>query len=457
MNNKILNIIFERLNHSFERVRNENVKQGILQAIPFFVASILTGIFAVFYAKLFNYAEHLSLYVFHLNKWVFLIVSPICFIIAWSLVKIFAKYSKGSGIPQVMAAIELSTPQNQYLVERLLSIRIILIKIISSIFLVFGGGAIGREGPTIQIAGSIFKKIYDWLPAWWPKISKRNMITAGSAAGLAAAFNTPLGGIVFALEELTKTHLSFFKTAIFTAVILAGLTAQGLAGTYLYLGFPTIGKLSYWSYLGIFVVAIISGLMGSMLSKVILWLLDWKSKFNSNWNNILFLIVCSFIIVILAITVSEKVLGSGKELMTNLLFVKDKYSEWYIPLLRMVGPLLSFTSGASAGIFAPSLAAGASIGSMVSGWFQLSPSDTNIIILGGMVAFLTGVTRSPFTSAILVLEMTDRHSLIFHLILAGMVASLVSIVIDKHSLYDRLKLKYLHEVIYKKKAEINDN
>ncbi|HYK44196.1 MAG TPA: chloride channel protein [Parafilimonas sp.] len=73
-------------------------------------------------------------------------------------------------------------------------------------------------------------------------------------------------------------------------------------------------------------------------------------------------------------------------------------------------------------------------------------SDTNLLILCGMVAFLTDVTRTPFTSAILVLEMTDRHDVIFHLMLAGMVASLVSFVIDKHSLYDHLKFQYMHEL-----------
>lgn len=456
MKKNLFNLAMERLNHSIGRIRNENLQQSILQAIPFFIASILTGIVAVFYAKLFNWSENLSMYIFHLNKWYFFIFSPLCFISAWLIVKLFAHYAQGSGIPQVMAAIELSTPQNQSLLGKLLSIRIIIVKILSSLVLVFGGGAIGREGPTIQIAGSIFKKIYDILPNWWPRISKRNMITAGSAAGLAAAFNTPLGGIVFALEELTKTHLNFFKTAIFTAVILAGLTAQGLAGPYLYLGYPVIGKLSYMSFIGISVVAIISGLMGSILSKLILWIFEWKSKFKTNWKQILFLILCSYIIVILALTVSEKVLGSGKDLMSTTLFSKDKYSEWYVPLLRIVGPLLSFTSGSSAGIFAPSLSAGASIGSVIAGWFHLSASDTNIIILGGMVAFLTGVTRSPFTSAILVLEMTDRHSLIFHLILAGMIASLISILIDKDSLYDHLKQKYLNELTYHQETEIKN-
>jgi len=150
-------------------------------------------------------------------------------------------------------------------------------------------------------------------------------------------------------------------------------------------------------------------------------------------------------LVTLAGFVSDIILGSGKRVMETTLFTDNKYTEWYVPLLRMFGPLISFTSGGAGGIFAPALSAGAGVGSTLSGWFQLSPSDTNIMILGGMVAFLTGMTRSPFTSAVLVLEMTDRHSIIFHLILAGLISSLVSMLVDKEGLYDHLKQEYLVE------------
>ena len=159
-----------------------------------------------------------------------------------------------------MAAIELATPQDNHKVKKLLSIRVIIIKILSSFFMILGGGVVGREGPTIQIAGSVFRKINQILPDWWPKVSKRNMIMTGAAAGLAAAFNTPLGGIVFAIEELTKTHISYFRTALFTAVIIAGLTAQALFGPYLYLGYPVIKGLSVYIFLGVILVAMLAGL-----------------------------------------------------------------------------------------------------------------------------------------------------------------------------------------------------
>ena len=82
----------------------------------------------------------------------------------------------------------------------------------------------------------------------------------------------------------------------------------------------------------------------------------------------------------------------------------------------------------------------------MAAWFHLTDVNTNAIILAGMAAFLTGVTRTPFTSAILVLEMTDRHNLIFQLMLASMIASLASVVVDKHSLYDRLTVDYIHDI-----------
>ena len=430
----------------FDSIRNEKVKNNLLQAIPFWVASLLTGLIAVLYTKLFSYAERGTLYVVTHHSWWLFIVTPVCFLLSWWMVKRFAPYSRGSGIPQVMAAIELATPKYVQKVDKLLSLRIIVIKIFSSLVMVLGGGVIGREGPTIQIAGSVFRKVHSWLPGWWPKISRKNMIMTGAAAGLAAAFNTPLGGIVFAVEELTKTHINYFKTALFTAVIIAGLTAQGLLGPYLYLGYPNVLHFSSYVILAVLMVAIITGLAGSVMAKIILSLLRWKRSFNSWRQHGLYVMACALIVVFIAFFLDQTILGSGKTLMTQTLFTDEKYTPWYSAGFRTLGPILCFTTGVSGGVFAPSLSAGAGIGSMLSGWLHLSAVNTNVVILGGMAGFLTGVTRSPFTSAILVLEMTDRHNLIFHLMLASMVASIVAIIVDRHSLYDHLKIDYIHDL-----------
>lgn len=436
----------QSIKRSFDNLHNEKLKNNLLQAVPFWIGSLITGVFAVLYAKAFTWGEALMNLIFDWHAWMIFIITPAAFVLSWWLVKSFAPYAKGSGIPQVMAAVELANPKEHSKIRHLLSLKIIVFKVLSSLALIIGGGAVGREGPTIQIAGSVFRKVNEYLPDWWPKISKKNMIMTGAAAGLSAAFNTPLGGIVFAVEELSKTHINYFKTALFTAVIIAGLTSQTLAGSYLYLGYPKTADVGLGIMFPVILVSGIAGVFASQLSVIMLRINAWNKTLTKDTEKVAFLIVCALIIASLAFFVNREILGSGKEIMERTLFTKDKHEDWYMPIFRMIGPALSFTSGGAGGIFAPALSAGASIGSVISGWIHLSPNETNVVILGGMVAFLTGVTRAPFTSAIIVLEMTDRHSLIFHLMLAGMVSSLISLMVSKRSLYDTLKISYLEEL-----------
>lgn len=239
-----------------------------------------------------------------------------------------------------------------------------LVKIASSLLMVFGGGAIGRKGPTIQIAGTVFRKIDEWLPASWPKISKKNMILTGAAAGLAAAFNTPLGGIVFAVEDLAKTHFSHFKTAVFTGVIVAGLTAQAFLGPYLYLGYPVITQSSAYMLLAVIPVALLSGLGGSGMGLLILKILNWKAGLKNRYTEMFFVLFARWRCVALHIS-STSILGSGKTEMSQLLFSGNKRVNWQVPVARTLGPLLSFTTGASGNTFAPSLSAGATIGTFL--------------------------------------------------------------------------------------------
>lgn len=443
---KLLRYIRKILKTSFDNIRNERLKQNLLQAVPFWVGSVITGLIAVLYAQIFAFGEEMLHKILNWHLWMIFILAPAGFVLSWWLVKNYAPFAKGSGIPQVMAAVELANPRDNFLIQKLLSFRILFIKILSSFVLVMSGGAIGREGPTIQIAGSIFRKVYEFLPDWWPKISKKNMILTGAAAGLSAAFNTPLGGIVFAVEELSKTHISYFKTALFTAVIIAGLTAQTLAGSYLYLGYPKTQGVTLWIMFPIIFVSGIAGIMSSQLSVTMLKINRLKKKLKTDSSNIIFLIICGLTVAFIAYFLNRDILGSGKDIIERVLFTDEKTEAWYVPILRMLGPALAFTSGGAGGIFAPALSAGASLGSVFADIMNLTENETNVLILAGMVSFLTGITRAPFTSAILVLEMTDRHSLIFHLMLAGMMSSIFSVLVSRHSLYEELKISFLKEI-----------
>jgi len=440
----------------FDLIFSNGLKINALQAIPFWIASLLVGLVAFGYARLFSSSENLLQHILHWHSWMIFIMAPAGFLLAVLIAKIFAPNAKGSGIPQVMAAIELSTAKNDHKISKLLSLRIIVTKIASSLMMVLGGGAIGREGPTIQIAGSIFRIVNKWIPASWPKLSRQSFILTGAAAGLAAAFNTPLGGVVFAMEELSKIHLRFFRTALFSAVIIAGLTAQALLGPYLYLGYPDVKGPSFSIFLGVIVTAIVAGLLGSLMCKAILRIMKWKRSFSGT-KVFIFILFAALLIALLAFFFNDEILGSGKDLMNEALFTNQKSGSWHTVALRIIGPIIAFNTGAAGGVFAPSLAAGASVGSLVSDLFHFAGANANIIILSGMVGFLTGVTRTPFTSAILVLEMTDRHSVIFHLMLAALVSNIASMIIDKHSFYEQLKNEYVEDALLPDKTVIQTN
>lgn len=442
----IIKKIKKFLKSRYDAIDNTGLKNNILNALPFWLGALLTGIVAVIYAKLFSFAELGTFLIYNHSKWLFFIITPLSFLLALWAINRFAEYARGSGIPQVTASIELSNPANNHQVSKLLSIKVLITKVISSLLMVFGGGAVGREGPTIHISAIIFKKINDYLPKWYPKISKKNMIVTGAAAGLASAFNTPLGGIVFALEELTKIHFSYFKSALLTGVIIAGLTALNILGPYLYIGYPVLNNIPNWIILVILPLAFVTGICGSGMGKSILYIFEKKKAFKKNHHKYIYTIVCSLIIASLAIFIDHRTFGSGKEIMVTTLFSENKYLEWYMPLLRIVGPVISFSTGAAGGIFAPSLSAGASIGAVFAEWFHLSAPATNLIILCGMTGFLTGITKSPFTSSILILEMTNSHNIIFYIMLTALIANLVSNLVSRKSFYDQLKVNFIREL-----------
>ena len=445
-----MKIIFDKirlfLKIKFENFGNSNFKRDFLNALPFWVGAFISGAIAVLYAKLFALAENGCHLLYAKDKWSMLIITPICFLLSWWVIIKYSPFARGSGIPQVSAAIELSNPKHNYKTNSLLSLRVIFVKVLSSILMIFGGGVIGREGPTIQISASIFKKINDILPTWYPKISKRNMIVTGAAAGLASAFNTPLGGIVFAIEELTKTHFSFFKSALLTGVIIAGLTALNFLGPYLYLGYPKLNDIHASIMFAVLPLAVVTGLGGSSMGSIILFLMKKVKALKLNYHKAIYVVICGIVLALLAILINEKALGSGKEIMITTLFTDQKHLEWYVPFLRIFGSIISFSTGVAGGIFAHSLSAGASIGAVFAGFIHINAAETNLLILCGMTGFLTSITRSPFTSSILVLEMTNSHNVIFYIMLTALFANIVASIVSRHSFYDHLRDGYIDEI-----------
>jgi len=425
----------------------DRVRRLILQSFPFWIASLLTGVVAVGYEKVFGWAEQASFTWLSNTPWLAFIVTPLAFGVSWLLVKKLAPAARGSGIPQVMAGIELSNPAHHQHTAYLLSLRVAVVKVLSSVVLLLGGGVIGREGPTIQVSAAIFRAINKLQPAGWPQLSRQIALVTGGAAGLAAAFNTPLGGIVFVVEELTQMHMARFRMSVFTAVIIAGLTAQTFLGPYLYLGFPRIIPATGRVQLVVVLVAIVCGLAGAFFAKTLLWLNAYRKRFGSLAAQAGWVLGCGLLMATIAYFVGNEGVGTGKPIINRLLFQNNGLTPWYLFPVRFVGMALSYSSGGAGGVFATSLSAGAILGDGIARLSGVAIADRNLLILVSMVSFLTGVVRSPFTAAILVLEMTDRHSAIFQLLISGLLAQSVATLVDRHSLYEHLKQSFIREAL----------
>ena len=415
------------------------------QSLIIWVASFLTGVVAVAYAKVFDYTETLNISLIHTHpEWIF-VMSPLGFLLGWWVVHKYAPGAVGSGIPQLTAAVELATAQERHLVAYFLSAKIIVIKILSSVFMILGGAASGREGPTLQIAGSVFKVVHDFIPKGWPKISERIMIMTGGAAGLAAAFNTPLGGIVFVVEDLAKIHIARFRNFVFTGVIIAGLTAQWLFGPYLIFGYPKTESGGVKIFFLAMLTGLFCGVFGAYFTRCILAISKMKHRMMSHSHPWIFVLGIGLLTACFIYFFSTDAMGSGREQINEMLFLEKKQSHLQMLAARYVAPLLSTATGGVTGTFAPALSIGAGIGGVIGDWFSVSEGAYNLLVLCGMTAFLASITRAPFTAAILVLEMTDRHSVIFQLILAAMIGYLVATGLQRKGLYDKQKEGFLEK------------
>lgn len=426
----------------FRPLKDWLARQTILHELPYWIAALSVGVVAVAYANLFHAAEVFSQRFMSTHPYVFLAAAPLLFFLGWALVYFLAPEAKGSGIPQVMAAIQkVEAHDEENGIARLLSVRTLIVKIMSSSCCLLGGGAIGREGPTIQIAAGIFYLV----SKRFKNISRKKLnvefwLVTGGAAGIAAAFNTPLGGLVYAIEELATSHFNKFKTSLIAAVIISGLASQWFQGPYLYLGFPKLLPFTFSIIPWAILVGAGCGLAGALFGKL-LYSFSMKMRSIKSWSWLgLIAGACGLSVALMGLFVNSAAIGSGKEAITDLLFSRSNDFDWTLSVVRFVGPIVTYVAGTAGGIFAPSLAAGGSLG---YGLGQLvNTPHSNLFVLLGMIAFLTGVTRTPFTSFVLVLEMTDRHSAIFPMMLAALVSAQLARWVQVRSVYELLRESY---------------
>ncbi|MEO5689745.1 MAG: chloride channel protein [Burkholderiaceae bacterium] len=343
--------------------------------------------------------------------------------VVW-LTRRFAPGAAGSGIPQVMAALDPNFPPAAR--SRFVSLRLSLAKMVLTAGSLLGGLASGREGPSVQIAAGVMQHARRWLPAH-PGISEHGLLVAGGAAGIAAAFNAPLAGVMFAIEELASKLEQRSSGLIIAAIVLAGLMGVSFFGNATYFGVIDVLSLHYAMWWPASLLVLACGGLGGVFARLLQTSLTGTGDRVSRWraaHPVAFAAACGFAAGAIGIASHGATFGSGYGYTRSLLQGHVDVPLLYVTL-RVVATWLAVWSGVPGGIFAPCLAIGAGVGHDVAVLCG-AQADSAALIAIGMAAFLAAVTQAPLTSFIIVMEMVGGHAMVLSLMAAALGASLVS-------------------------------
>ncbi|WP_374320542.1 chloride channel protein [Aquabacterium sp.] len=389
--------------------------------------AVLAGLGVVLMTWLSEHALSLFFVITAYSPWLALAWTPaVTAAIVWLTRKYFVGAS-GSGIPQVLAALDTSTPPQGR--HHFISLRLSLAKLVLTVGGLLAGLSTGREGPSVQVGAGIMHHARKWLPAR-SSVGDHGLIVAGGAAGIAAAFNTPLGGVMFAIEELSRRPEHRSSGILIAGIVLSGLMAISIYGNGSYFGHIQVASVSLAELLPGLAIALSTGVLGGLFSKLMIESTRGGKDIFSRWRAsypIRFAAGCGFVIALIGIISQGATFGSGYTATKQLLDGQDPTGGFYVTL-RFLATWLSQWSGVPGGVFAPSLAIGAGIGNDISQWTHHANSPALIAL--GMAGFLAAATQAPITAFIIVMEMVEGHSLVLSLMACAMVASAVSRLIS---------------------------
>jgi CIC family chloride channel protein len=359
-------------------------------------------------------------------------ISAVATALASWLVRKFAPGAKGSGIPDVEAMLRGEQPPAPPI--------LIPVKFLGGVLAMGAGLALGREGPTVQmgagigqVIGAAFRRNEDDLKA---------LLAAGAGAGLATAFNAPLAGAVFVLEELVRR----FDTRMTLTTLCA--SGSAIAVARLLLGHQPDFQLEPLPHPGpgtvpiFFVLGAVIGLIGIAYNRTILGALAAAEQLGRWWSGEVRAALVGAVVGLLAWfgpglvgggdAITQRTLAGGVSIMAVV----------YVFLLRFVLGPVSYAAGTPGGLFAPMLVLGAQIG-FVQGtffcrWFPALGERPAAFAVVGMAAFFTAVVRSPVTGIILVTEMTGSFTLLLPMLLACFAAMIVPTLLRNAPIYDAL-------------------
>ena len=398
------------------------------------VAAVLIGLIALVFAKAGDQSRELFLAVTGRYRFVHLVLTPAIFVAIAALTIRFAPEARGSGIPQVIAASRHPRGRST---RALVSLRASSVKMLLTLVALVGGASVGREGPTVQLGATIMVVIHRLFRV---RVTP-GVIIAGGAAGVAAAFNTPLAGIAFAIEELSVTYEQRVAIVVMGAVMIAGLTAQGVAGNYIYFGELTGGIPVSAVLVAAPLAGLIGGAMGGAFSRAFLALRGPRGR----WAPLLArkplytALACGVVVGVLGFVTKGATSGTGYN-TTQMLLAGGAGEYWFGPA-KFAAALVTSVSGIPGGIFAPSLAVGAGFGQALTTLFPAEHAGA--IVLLGMAGYFTGVVRAPLTTVIILSETTGSSQLILPLFATALIGDWAGGLVCREHLYLELSRDFL--------------
>jgi CIC family chloride channel protein len=361
------------------------------------------------------------------------------------LLNAFCTDAAGSGIPQLKAAFWKNFG--------FVPFRVLWVKFLAATLQIGGGGSLGREGPSVQLAGTASSLLAG--VAGEPKQKRRLAAATGAAAGLAAAFNTPLAGVTFVLEELIGDLNSRLLGSVIIGAMLGALVAHGILGPQPSFSLAPLGEPVWYSYLLVPVVAAAGTLVGVAFQKSALELRARQKKWTAVpvWlRPALGGLVCWGLGVLVFVQTGRLgVFGLGYGDLSAALTGKLLWQTAALLLAaKFVATVACYSLGGCGGIFSPTLFFGAMTGLGIAGllqpFFLLSPDSVAMLTVVCMSATLGAVVRAPVTSILIVFEMTHQFALVPPLMLAALVSQAISRRLARYNFYDALLVQDGHEV-----------
>ena len=386
--------------------------------------SALVALTALLFAWMADFALETNAELVQKYPWFAWVVLPFGLpLIVW-ITRRFAPYTSGSGIPQVLASLALPYGTNK---TRLIRLRETLLKIPLTFLAMFAGASVGREGPSVQVGAAVMSA---W-GAWCKKhgfafrgMQENDLIAAGAAGGLAAAFNAPLAGVIFAIEELGREVMLRWERQILLGVLAAGFIQVAIQGNNPYFsGFSggVLDNMLGWVLGCGLACGIAGGLFGRTLYLGATAFAPAKWREHIRRHPLITAALIGILLAAIGTLYQGKTYGTGyHEAAQALRGIHEAPAG--LAVAKWFSTVLSYWAGTPGGIFTPSLTIGAVLGERIAVLTGLT-QGTHVLVLLCMAAFLAGATQSPLTSAVVVMEMTGGQNLLFWLLIACIFAS----------------------------------